>query len=62
MSGCFEGVMEPHTIPRRSPALLNVWMQTAHNVFWGLSGVAIWVCFENVFAYLWASGRLPYIR
>lgn len=35
--------------------------KTAHNVFWGLSGVAIWVCFENVFAYLWASGRLPYI-
>jgi sterol desaturase/sphingolipid hydroxylase (fatty acid hydroxylase superfamily) len=32
-----------------------------HNVFWTSSGIAIWTVFENVFAYLWASGRLPYI-
>ena len=25
------------------------------------SGVIIWVGFENVFAYLWATGRLPYV-
>jgi len=32
----------------------------AHNLFWSLSGVAIWVAFENVFAFLWATGRLQY--
>uniref|UniRef100_A0A6C0KW33 Fatty acid hydroxylase domain-containing protein n=1 Tax=viral metagenome TaxID=1070528 RepID=A0A6C0KW33_9ZZZZ len=32
-----------------------------HNVFWTTSGIAIWTVFENVFAYLWATGRLPYI-
>jgi len=33
----------------------------AHNVLWTTSGIAIWTAFENVFAYLWATGRLPYI-
>lgn len=32
-----------------------------HNMFWTTSGIAIWTVFENVVAYLWASGRLPYI-
>ena len=31
-----------------------------HNAFWTTSGIAIWTVFENVFAYLWATGRLPY--
>jgi hypothetical protein len=34
--------------------------KVAHNIFWGVSGLAILVCFENVFAFLWATGRLPY--
>jgi len=33
----------------------------AHNLFWSTSGVLIWIAFENVFAYLWATGRLPYM-
>lgn len=32
-----------------------------HNAFWTTSGIAIWTVFENVFAYLWATGRLHYI-
>jgi sterol desaturase/sphingolipid hydroxylase (fatty acid hydroxylase superfamily) len=32
-----------------------------HNAFWTTSGICIWTVFENVFVYLWASGRLPYI-
>ena len=32
-----------------------------HNIFWTTSGISIWTIFENVFAYLWASGRLPYV-
>ena len=32
-----------------------------HNAFWTTSGIAIWTIFENVFAYLWATGRLHYI-
>ena len=24
-----------------------------HNLFWSISGVLIWIGFENVFAYLW---------
>jgi len=32
-----------------------------HNIFWTTSGIAIWTVFENVFAYVWATGRLPYI-
>jgi sterol desaturase/sphingolipid hydroxylase (fatty acid hydroxylase superfamily) len=32
-----------------------------HNAFWTTSGIAIWTVFENIFAHLWATGRLPYI-
>lgn len=32
-----------------------------HNAFWTTSGIVIWTSFENVFAYLWATGRLSYI-
>lgn len=32
-----------------------------HNLFWSTSGIIIWVGFENVFAFLWATGRLPYM-
>ena len=32
-----------------------------HNAFWTTSGIAIWTIFENVFVYLWATGRLAYI-
>jgi sterol desaturase/sphingolipid hydroxylase (fatty acid hydroxylase superfamily) len=35
--------------------------KVAHNIFWTTSGIAIWTIFENIFAYLWATGRLPYI-
>eukprot|EP00325_Prymnesiales_sp_UTEX-LB-985_P002946 CAMPEP_0174713438 /NCGR_PEP_ID=MMETSP1094-20130205/14103_1 /TAXON_ID=156173 /ORGANISM="Chrysochromulina brevifilum, Strain UTEX LB 985" /LENGTH=436 /DNA_ID=CAMNT_0015912617 /DNA_START=149 /DNA_END=1459 /DNA_ORIENTATION=+ len=35
--------------------------KVAHNLFWSTSGVIIWVAFENVFAYLWATGRLAYM-
>jgi len=31
-----------------------------HNTFWTLSGTVIWAAYENVFCYLWATGRLPY--
>ena len=34
--------------------------KVAHNIFWGVTGLTILVCFENVFAFLWATGRLPY--
>jgi sterol desaturase/sphingolipid hydroxylase (fatty acid hydroxylase superfamily) len=34
--------------------------KVAHNVFWTVSGIAIWTMFENLFAYLWSSGRLIY--
>lgn len=32
-----------------------------HNLFWVFSGVLIWTIFENIFCYLWATERLPYI-
>lgn len=32
-----------------------------HNIVWTTSGIAIWTVFENVFAYMWATGRLPYV-
>lgn len=35
--------------------------KVAHNVFYSLSGVLIWTCFDNVFAFLWATGRLTYL-
>jgi sterol desaturase/sphingolipid hydroxylase (fatty acid hydroxylase superfamily) len=31
-----------------------------HNLMYCVTGVVIWVGFENVFVFLWASGRLPY--
>ena len=31
-------------------------------IFWTTSGVVIWTGFENVFAYLWATGRLGYVK
>lgn len=34
--------------------------KVAHNMLWTTSGIAIWTGFENVFCYLWASGRLLY--
>jgi hypothetical protein len=34
--------------------------KVAHNVFWSTLGIALWVCFENVFTHLWATGRLSY--
>jgi hypothetical protein len=37
------------------------WDKVAHNVFWSVSGVAIWVAFENVFVFLWSTGRLAYL-
>ena len=30
-----------------------------HNLAYSLSGVAIWVAFENVFAFLWGTSPLP---
>jgi sterol desaturase/sphingolipid hydroxylase (fatty acid hydroxylase superfamily) len=33
-----------------------------HNAFWTTSGIVIWTVFENVFCYLWATGRLPYVN
>lgn len=35
--------------------------KVVHNLFWTTSGIAIWTIVENVVAYLWASGSLPYI-
>lgn len=35
--------------------------KVAHNLLWSICGVAIWTCFDNVFAFLWATGRLPYL-
>lgn len=32
-----------------------------HNAFWTTSGIAIWSVFENIFCYLWATGRLAYV-
>lgn len=32
-----------------------------HNLFWSLSGLLIWTAVENLFCWLWVSGRLPYI-
>ena len=35
--------------------------KVAHNIFWSITGLVQWTAFENVFSYLWASGRLPYL-
>ena len=32
-----------------------------HNIMHSTFGIAQWVVFENVFAFLWASGRLAYL-
>jgi sterol desaturase/sphingolipid hydroxylase (fatty acid hydroxylase superfamily) len=32
----------------------------AHNIFWTTSGILIWTAFENVFCYLWSTGKLSY--
>lgn len=37
------------------------WDKIFHNMFWNTSGIVIWVGFDNVFAFLWATGRLPYL-
>jgi len=43
------------------PGRMYKFTKTLHNMGYSLSGVAIWVAFENVFAFLWATGRLPYL-
>lgn len=35
--------------------------KVAHNITWSLSGVIIWTLFENLFSFLWATNRLPYL-
>ncbi len=37
------------------------WDKVAHNVFYTILGIVIWVGFENLFAFLWATGRLSYL-
>lgn len=37
------------------------WDKVAHNAFWTTSGILIWTVYENIFCFLWASGRLSYI-
>jgi hypothetical protein len=32
-----------------------------HNIMHSTFGIAQWVCFENVFSFLWATGRLQYL-
>jgi multisubunit Na+/H+ antiporter MnhF subunit len=46
--------------PMLSDRVYN-WDKVAHNVFWSVCGIAIWVGFENVFVFLWTSGRLAYM-
>jgi len=36
--------------------------KVTHNLFWTTSGIVIWTAVENVFCYLWATGRLIYIN
>jgi sterol desaturase/sphingolipid hydroxylase (fatty acid hydroxylase superfamily) len=38
------------------------WDKLGHNMFWTTSGVVIWTLYENMFCYLWASGRLSYVN
>ena len=35
--------------------------KTLHNVFWSFWGVLVWVAFENLFCYLWATRRLAFV-
>ena len=44
-------------IPNRPYRLSKV----LHNLFYCVTGVVIWVGFENVFVYLWSSGKLAYM-
>ena len=37
------------------------WDKVLHDGFFFTSGVAIWTAFDNVFSFLWATGRLPYM-
>ena len=37
------------------------WSKILHNAFFASLGVVIWVAFENVFVFLWATGRLDYV-
>jgi sterol desaturase/sphingolipid hydroxylase (fatty acid hydroxylase superfamily) len=43
-------------IPDRRPN----YNKLAHNIFWTTSGICIWTAFENIFCYLWSTGRLQY--
>ena len=36
-------------------------LQVAHNFSYNVAGIAMWTAFENVFAFLWATGRLAYM-
>lgn len=36
--------------------------KVVHNAFWTLSGVSIWTVFENIFCFLWSTGKLPYAQ
>lgn len=36
--------------------------KVVHNAFWTSCGIVIWTFYENVFCYLWATGRLSYIN
>jgi sterol desaturase/sphingolipid hydroxylase (fatty acid hydroxylase superfamily) len=36
-------------------------LKVVHNLVYSLVGIVIWVAFENVFTFLWATGRLPFL-
>lgn len=35
--------------------------KVAHNIFWNISACFIWASLENLFVYLWSTGRIDYI-
>lgn len=35
--------------------------KVAHNLAYSLAGIAMWTAFENVFVFLWSTGRLAYV-
>jgi sterol desaturase/sphingolipid hydroxylase (fatty acid hydroxylase superfamily) len=43
------------------PTRTYSWDKVAHNVWFTVCGIVIWVGFENVFAFLWSTGRLSYL-
>lgn len=43
------------------PGRVYSFQKTAHNVCWSVVGVSVWVCVENVFAFLWSTGRLRFV-